>query len=48
MDELKIWFSCRFKSHLLKNLMLKFPFKNYEIKLNYEILKVGIALEKLA
>ena len=28
--------------------MLKFSFKNYAIKLNYQILKVGIPLEILA
>ena len=49
----KLWPICKFVSvavsnNLLKNLMLKFTFKNYEIKLNYQILKVGIPLEILA
>ena len=46
--DLRICFSCLLKSHLLRNLLLKFTFKNYEIKLNYQILKVGIPLEILA
>ena len=48
MTDLRICFSCRLKSHLVRNLMLKFTFKNYEIKLNYQILKVGIPLEILS
>ena len=48
MADLRICFSCRLKSHLLRNLILKYNFKNYEIKLNYQILKMGIPLEILA
>ena len=47
MADLQICFSCRHKSHLLRNLMLKFIFKNYKVKLNYQILNVGIHLEIL-
>ena len=47
MADLRICFSCRLNLHLLRNLVLKFTFKNYEVKIELSDIKSGNYLRNI-